>query len=710
MIATNDEKQLKQFSDKQLLRSILAFAKPYRKLFIFSLMLTALIVIAGLAQPYLIKVAIDDHINGIYAPMVYVDQSESSQASNLLQQENIKAKEIATLEDHTYFRVNGDGSELPGGVQPARIVEIEGVHYLVHGWNAGFTNSNSYHVENNQITIDGTTFPALALQGDAEQLFRGNDYTGMIWLGVIYFILIVGSSVLTYFQNNSLQYTGQSIIYDIRETIMKHFSKLQISYYDKNPIGRLVTRMTHDVEALNQLYSQVIVNLIREVLMLIGIIVIMLQMSVKLTLISFTVIPFIALITFYFKKVIRNAQRYVRFILSKLNSYLAENLTGMQVIQIFVREKKQQEQFNELNQEHYRAGMRQTVLNSIFNPSIGLFGNISMALLIWYGGRNVLDGALTFGVVYAFTHYVRQFFEPLRGLADRFNQIQAALASAERIFDTLETKPTIVNKTEPSKLPHKVKGKIEFSNVWFAYQNEEWVLKDVSFSIEPGETIGIVGATGAGKSSIIQLINRFYDIQKGSIKLDGVPIKDVAIRDLRKHVGIIQQDSFVFSGTVFDNIRLNNSSISDEEIMRAAKSVGMAPFFETLPKKYETLLGEQGTVLSTGQRQLLSFLRAMIANPNVLILDEATANIDTETEIVVQDTLKKISKDRTTIIIAHRLSTIQHADKILVLDKGKIVESGNHVTLIQQKGAYYRLCMSQNKQQKPKKQRVNMYY
>ncbi|WP_077618453.1 ABC transporter ATP-binding protein [Bacillus sinesaloumensis] len=708
-IPTNEEHRPKKYSDKQLLKHILTFAKPYWKLFVFSLLLTTVIVIASLAQPYIIKVAIDSHINGIYAPMIFVDHSEKEHVLEVLDEQGVKGKEITTFEEHTYFRMSETDHELPATVQKASIVSIEGSHYLIHGWDTGIKNQNDVQLSNDTIAIDGMDYPIISLQDDEQALFRSHDYSGMIWLGVLYFILIITSSVTTYFQNNTLQFTGQSVIYDIRESMMKHFSRLQVSFYDKNPIGRLVTRITHDVEALNQLYSQVIVNLIREVLMLIGIVVIMLQMSVKLTLISFTVIPLIAILTLYLQKVLRKAQRYLRLVLSQLNAYLAENLSGMKVIQIFAREEKQLEQFNELNQEHYRAGMRQTVLSSIFNPSIGFFGNISMALLIWYGGRNVIDGALTFGVVYAFTHYVRQFFEPLRGLADRFNQIQAALASAERIFDTLETKPSIVNKPDASKLPNKVNGKIEFKNVWFAYQEKDWVLKDVSFSISPGETVGIVGATGAGKSSIIQLINRFYDIQQGSIHLDGVSIKDVEISDLRKHVGIIQQDSFVFSGTVFDNIRLNNRDISDEDIIRAASSVGIDPFFSHLPNQYETLLGEQGTVLSTGQRQLLSFLRAMIANPDVLILDEATANIDTETEIVVQDTLKKISKNRTTIIIAHRLSTIQHADNIIVLDKGKIIEMGDHASLLQQKGAYYRLCMNQNEQKMAKKQKKRLY-
>jgi ATP-binding cassette, subfamily B, multidrug efflux pump len=564
------------------------FAKPYRKLLFFSLLLTGFIVIASLAQPFIIKVAIDSYI-------------------------------------------------------------------------------------------------------------KMNDYQGMMYLGIIYFFLIMVSSFCTYFQNNTLQFTGQYVIYDFRQAVFKHFSVMQMDFFRKNPIGRLVTRITHDVEALNQLYSQVIVNLVKEVLILIGIIALMLYMSVKLTLICFLVIPIIAIVTFYFKRVLRDTQRKLRSILSSLLSYLAENLSGMSVIQLFARERKQLDRFNELNEEHYRAGMRQTVINSIFNPSIGLFGNISLALLVWYGGRSVVDETITFGTVYAFTHYVRQFFEPLRGLADRFNQIQAALASAERIFETLETKPTIVNPVQPKELPEKVKGDIVFNHVWFAYKNEEWVLKDVHFRINQGETVGIVGATGAGKSSIIQLINRFYDNQKGIISLDGINIKNVLLNDLRRHIGIIQQDAFIFSGTVFDNIRLNHNAVSNEEIIKAAKAVNIDSFFRMLPQGYNTMLGEEGTVLSAGQKQLLSFLRAMIADNDVLILDEATANIDTESEQAVQAALREMSKNRTTIIIAHRLSTIQQADKIIVLDKGRIVEMGNHQQLLKNQMVYYDLCQNQNK-------------
>ncbi|MBO1510662.1 ABC transporter ATP-binding protein [Metabacillus bambusae] len=680
---------------------MLSFAKPYWRRILLSILLTCLIVIATLAQPYIIKVAIDSYINGIYSPMVSVEESRGNELEEELKQQKLTYEKTASLQKRVYFRIKDPLSTdgLVRDTEKAAIVSIKNVHYLVNGWNVGLSGLENYQLEKsaNEIRIDGKMYHVTQLSSKDVDLFRNNDYDGLILLGILYFALIIGSSVFMYHQHNILQFTGQSIIYDIRQTIFNHLSKMPISFYDKNPIGRLVTRITHDVEALNQLYSQVIVNLVKEVLILIGIVFIMLHMSLKLTLISLIMIPAVALTTFYFKTVMRKAQRYIRLILSRLNSFLAENLSGMTVIQLFAREERQLERFNELNKQHYRAGMRQTILNSIFNPSIGLFGNISLALLVWYGGSNVLEGAITFGVVYAFTHYVRQFFEPLRGLADQFNQIQAALASAERIFETLDTKPTIVNPSHPKTFENKVRGKIEFQHVSFAYKNGEWVLNDIDFSIKPGETIGIVGETGAGKSSIIQLINRFYDIQKGRITLDDVNIKEVQISELRRHIGIIQQDGFVFSGNVFDNIRLNNQNISNEEIIKVAKSVNIDAFFRSLPQQYETMLGEQGTVLSTGQNQLLSFLRAIIADPDVLILDEATANIDTETEAVVQQTLKTISKHRTTIIIAHRLSTIQHADKIFVLKKGKVIEIGNHQELLMKKQAYYQLCRSQNK-------------
>ena len=701
MIRNIKEGNHPKMADRQLAKGMLSFAKPYWKQILFSVLLTGCIVIASLAQPFILKIAIDSHINGLYDPMISTQRSKAHIVKELLKKDEISVKEIAILDHNVYFRLNPSGSPFQpiSGTQKVAIVPIKNSYYLVRGWNKGFNQIKDYQVNsrNNEIKISGHSYPITLLHSKEVNVFRTNDYQGLIYLGILYLLLIIGSSLCTYFQNNSLQFTGQYVIYDFRKALFRHFSRLQMSFYRQNPIGRLVTRVTYDVESLNQLYSQVIVNLVKEVLILVGILILMLYMSVKLTLICFLVIPVIGIVTFYFKKVLRTTQRNLRTLLSRLLSFLAENLSGMSVIQLFAREEKQLEMFNELNEKHYRAGMRQTIINSIFNPSIGLFGNISLSLLVWYGGRSVLDGGITFGTVYAFTHYVRQFFEPLRGLADRFNQIQASLASAERIFETLETEPTILNPFHAKVLPGKVHGNIVFQNVWFAYENDDWVLKDINFTIKKGETVGIVGATGAGKSSIIQLVNRFYDNQKGIITLDGINIKDVHLNNLRKHIGIIQQDPVVFTGSVYENIRLNHRHVSNDDIIRAAKSVNIDSFFRKLPQGYETMLGEEGTVLSAGQKQLLAFLRAMIANNDVLILDEATANIDTETEIAVQDTLKEMSKNRTTIIIAHRLSTIQHADKIIVLDKGRIVEMGNHQQLLRNQSAYYLLCVNQNK-------------
>ncbi|HZH62495.1 MAG TPA: ABC transporter ATP-binding protein, partial [Metabacillus sp.] len=429
-------------SDSQLLKKLLGYARPYWKRILISVFFTALIVITSLAQPYIIKVAIDSYINGIYSPMAVVDQSMEDEYVNSWKEQEIDYKKVTSLHDQVYFRIKDSSQgKMIEDVQKAAIISIDHSYFLVRGWNSGLTHNESYEFTqtSDEIRIDGELYPFTRLNLSELDQFRSNDYEGLILLGVLYFLLIISSSLLMYHQQNMLQFTGQSIIYDIRQTIFKHLSKMSISFYGKHPIGRLVTRITHDVEALNQLYSQVIVNLLKEILILLGIIMIMLHMSVKLTLVSLIVIPAVALTTVYFKTVMRKAQRNIRKILSRLNAFLAENLSGMSVIQIFAREEKQLERFNELNEEHYRAGMRQTVLNSIFNPSIGFFGNIALALLVWYGGRNVLEGAVTFGVVYAFTHYVRQFFEPLRALADQFNQIQTALASSERIFETLDT-------------------------------------------------------------------------------------------------------------------------------------------------------------------------------------------------------------------------------------------------------------------------------
>jgi ATP-binding cassette subfamily B multidrug efflux pump len=695
------EKEIKNVKDMQLLVRLLAYTKPYWKSILLCMLLAFFIVISDLARPYLIKIAIDDRINGIHKPMVAASEQNTAQLESL--------GAVAIWNQEAYVRLSDkqQAPELSIPTQKRQIVELDNQQYLVDGWLKSGSNSGKPVVEitggKPVISQDGVAMDAVKLDSKTLQLFRAQDYRGFIVLGFWFLLTVIGASVLTYVQSNLLQYTGQRIIFQIREQLFRHLSRMSMSFFDRNPVGRIVVRVTSDTETLNQLYSQVVVNLVKDVIVLIGVVIVMLQMSFKLTMLAFAVLPFLALLTFWYKSVIREAQRTTRIILSRLNAFLAENLSGMRITQLFIREDQQRENFQKQGQEHYDAGMRGTTINSIFQPAIGFLGNLAVALLLWYGGANVLESVISFGIVYAFTHYIRQFFQPLMSLAEKYNQVQAAMVGAERIFEMLDEKPSIEEPQAPKPLPAKVKGEIIFEHVWFAYQGDEWVLKDVSFRIEAGQTVAFVGATGAGKSSIIQLINRFYDIQKGRITLDGIDIRDIPLDQLRHTVSIVQQDVFLFTGDIASNIRLQEQTISEAQVIDAAKRVHMHDFIEKQPMGYSTLLGERGINLSLGQRQLLSFARAIVFQPQILILDEATSNIDTETEIVVQEALAAISEGRTTLIVAHRLSTIQHASQIIVMHKGKVRETGNHFSLLAQQGYYYRLFEQQYKDLKPMK-------
>lgn len=692
----HEEKQLGNIKDGYLWKKMLSFAKPYIKQILLSFVLAGVIVAAIITQPMLVQTAIDDRINGLQKPMIAVTSQE---ADELIGDPRIHGEPMNNG-GLTYLRVGEHSlSDWPATASPAQIVSHRGEYYLLSGWS-GEPDMVRFTEDGGDWSIqleDGTApFTWTQLSQEEVNTFREQDYSGFVVIAIIFFLTVAVAGALTYWQSNLLQNTGQRIIYDIRQQMFEHLTRLQTAFFDRNPVGRLVTRVSHDVEALNQLYSQVIVNLAKELLMLAGIVGVMLYLDVHMALVSFTVIPLLVLVTFVYKGVIRDAQRRTRLMLSKLNSFLAESLSGMGIVQIFTREKKQLEHFTELNEEHYRAGMRGTTLNSMFNPTIGFLGNIALALIVWYGGKSVLNMNVNYGIVYAFTVYVRQFFQPLMALSDRYTQIQTAMASAERIFELMDEKPTIMDRPGARKLQQPMRGEIEFNQVWFAYNPDEWVLRDIDFKIQPGETVAFVGATGAGKSSIINLINRFYDVQRGSIRIDGQELRDLELEDLRSHVGVIQQDPFVFTGNVYDNIRLNRREVTDEEIRLAASTLQMDEFIRRLPQQYDTPLGEQGIRLSSGQQQLLAFLRAYIDNPSVLILDEATAHVDTETEQIVQEGLMKLSAGRTTLIVAHRLSTIRHADKIIVMHKGRIQEIGNHDQLIRHGGVYRKLYELQN--------------
>lgn len=513
-------------------------------------------------------------------------------------------------------------------------------------------------------------------------------------LSVAFIVIIIAGFVLNYFQVYILSYTGQTIIYNLRQLVFSHLQKMPVGYFDRNPVGRLVTRITNDTETLNDMYTNVLVSLLSDVFILGGSVVIMLQLNVTLGLITLATLPAVAVITVFFRRNAREVYRLVRTTLAKINSVFSENISGMRVIQLFAREKENFRQFSKVNDETYQAGIKEIVVFGIFRPLIEMLSFVAVSLVVWYGGGQVLDGALQFGVLFAFVNYISQFFQPINDLAEKYNILQSAMASSERIFIILDT-PAELDEGKKKLEEKKFTGEVEFKNVWFAYKNEEWVLKDVSFKVPAGKTIAIVGATGAGKTSIINLIGRFYEILKGDILVDGHSIHDITKDSLRKSIGVVLQDVFLFSGTVKDNIRLDNEEITDETIRQVAEYVNADRFIQRLPKGYDEEVKERGASFSSGQRQLLAFARALAFNPSILILDEATSNIDTETELLIQDALTKITTNRTTIVIAHRLSTIQHADSILVLHKGRVREMGTHSELLEKKGRYYSLYKMQ---------------
>ncbi|HBF78282.1 MAG TPA: ABC transporter ATP-binding protein, partial [Clostridiaceae bacterium] len=485
-------------------------------------------------------------------------------------------------------------------------------------------------------------------------------------------------------------------VFNIREQLFKHVEHLSLSFFDKNPVGRLVTRLTNDIESINEMYTDVLVNLFKDLFLITFIIIAMFMLDRKLAMITVCVIPIIIVLSLIFKKYDREAYRDVKVKIAKINSSLSENISGMKTVEIFHKEDKKFKEFDGINKDYYKATTKQITVYAIFRPIIDLIAALSLSALLWFGGKNVLSGSLTFGVLFAFVTYMTEFFQPIYDLSEKYDILQSAMASSERIFALLDTDETIENKPDGIK-NHKFKGEIEFKNVWFAYTGEEWVLKDVSFKIKPGEKVAFVGATGAGKTSIISLISRFYEIQKGEILIDGINIKDYDLYELRKNIATVLQDVFLFTGDIKNNVRLGNSDISDEDVVRACKYVNADKFIEKLPDKYDTYVNEGGTTFSQGERQLIAFARAISFNPPILVLDEATSNIDTETESLIQDALKKITQNRTTIVVAHRLSTIKNCDNIIVMHKGRIRETGTHEELLKKQGYYYNLYQLQYK-------------
>ncbi|MGV8148248.1 MAG: ABC transporter ATP-binding protein [Alkaliphilus sp.] len=589
------EEELSKTYDSKIMRRLLTYAKPYWFSLSICVVLIALITITNLAQPYIIKIAIDDYIIG---------------------------------------------------------------------------NSS------------------------ADILYSNNSISGLTSLSIIFLFFIIARFVLSYVQVYLLNYISNKIIYNIRQELFSHLQNMSLSFFDKTPIGRLVTRVTNDTETLHEMYSGVLVNLFNDIFLLIGIILVMIHLDVKLALLSFIVIPIIVVSTLIFRIKARKVYRTIRLKIAKINSALNENLTGMKTIHVFKREKQQFKKYDTINKELLAADKQEIFIFSVFRPSMEIVRSLGIAIIIWYGGGQVLQGTMSFGILFAFIDYIKRFFKPINDMTEKVNILQSAMASSERIFALLDKRSAISSSSNPLNI-QKLVGSIEFKNVWFAYNEDEWVLKDISFKINPSESVAFVGATGAGKSSIINLIGRLYDIQKGEILIDGVNIKSIPLKTLRKNIGVVLQDVFMFTGTIKDNIVLNNKSISSNQITSVTDHVNATAFINNLPHKFDEPVMERGVNFSTGQRQLIAFARALILEPSILILDEATSNIDTETEALIQDAIAKIIKGRTTIAVAHRLSTIQNCDKIIVLSNGRIKEVGNHQELLRNESTYYKLYQLQ---------------
>ena len=527
-----------------------------------------------------------------------------------------------------------------------------------------------------------------------DRYIQTQQFSGLSWIATLYIVTLILVFVFEFLQNWVINVMGQKIMYDMRMQIVRHLQNMDVAFFDKNPVGRLMTRVTSDVDTLNEVFTSGVISVFEDICKLTGIMVFLFVWNYRLALVVFSIMPLLILVTLLFKIKVRNSFRKVRTALARINAFLQENITGTAVIQIFGQKKKQYLRFTKINKEHLDANLLSVFYHALFLPLLQFISALAIALIIWYGGHQVLSGVLTIGTLVAFIQYSERFFRPISDLSEKYTILQSAMASSERIFKLLDTHPEITSPEKPAANT-VTRGSIEFRNVHFSYKPGEPVLQDISFKVSQGERVAIVGATGAGKSTIISLLSRFYDIQQGEIMVDDVRISDYDLQGLRRSIGVVLQDVFLFSGRVDENIRLKNEKITDDEMRQAAETVHAAEFIQKLDRRYAAQIGERGSSLSVGQKQLLAFARALAYDPKILVLDEATSSIDTETELLIRDALEKLMKGRTSIIIAHRLSTVQNADRIIVLHRGRIRETGTHQELLHQKGIYWKLFQLQ---------------
>ena len=649
------------------MKRLLSYLKPHKWVMTIATLLVLLIIVVQLYRPIIIGNAIDDYINGYYSPYTVTTENASGAVAY---QDLYLTRDFTSAEDGSYYQLflYNDRYYMAENLTKEECSLLQ---------EADNTLLSSYAADHTPLT-----------KTELKEL-RRYDFAGILQAALLYLLVLLAGFVLNTVDTWMLQKMGQEIIYQMREEVFAHIHSLSLGFFNTTPVGKLVTRVSNDTEAVNELFSTILVKLFKNIVLILGYAVVMVSINPRMAGYSFLLLPVVTVLTFLFRFLSRKAYQLTRNKITELNTFLSEHLSGMKLIQIFAREKEKYEEFEQKSLELYRANWREVMTFAIFRPSIYMVSVIAMIIVIGTGSSFVLNGTLSLGTLFVFITYISSFFEPIQELAEQFGTLQSSLASAEKIFSILDEKPQIVSPANP--VPVDIKGRIEFRHVWFAYEKEDYILKDVSFVIEPGQKVAFVGATGAGKSSILNLIGRYFDIQKGEILIDGVNIKDLDTDVLRGAIGQVQQDVFIFTGDIKSNITLNNKNISLEDAKRAAEIVNADSFIEKMPGKYDEPVTERGSTLSAGQRQLLSFARTLAYQPAILVLDEATANIDTETESLITQALSRLMDGRTTIMVAHRLSTIQHADKIIVMDHGEMKESGTHQELLQQNGLYKNL-------------------
>lgn len=652
------------------MKRLLSYLKPHKWVMTLATVLVLFIIAVELYRPIIIGNAIDQYINGYYHPYVEADVS-APDAINWNGLVLSRDQAVSTADSASFYQ----------------IFLWKDRYYMAEN----LTRSECTALQNADTSVlkNYVSEGAQKLTSNDLKILRQNDFKGILKAGILFLLLLFSGFFLNLADTWLLQKMGQQIVYKLREETFTHIHSLSLSFFNITPVGKLVTRVSNDTEAVNELFSTILVKLFKNVVKIIGYAVVMLSINVKMAGISFLLLPLVAILTFVFRHLSRKAYQITRNKITELNTFLSEHISGMKLIQIFAREKEKYSEFEGKSMELYRANFREIMTFAIFRPSIYMVSVIAMILVIRTGSLSVLNGNLSLGTLFVFITYISSFFEPIQELSEQLGTLQSSIASAEKIFSVLDVKPEIVSPPDPT--PVNILGEIEFRHVWFAYEEENYILKDVSFVIQPGEKAAFVGATGAGKSTILNLIGRYFDIQKGQILIDGIDIHEIDLDVLRGAIGQVQQDVFIFTGDIKSNISLNNEAISPDDIRRAAEIVNADPFIQKLPHGYDEPVTERGSTLSAGQRQLLSFARTLAYDPKILVLDEATANIDTETETLITQALARLMDGRTTIMVAHRLSTIQHADKIIVMHHGEIKESGTHQELLAKDGLYKKL-------------------